>query len=118
MHNAIMIPHAGITHASGWIIIKKIQVAITQEVSTIRNNLIFANNGLGAVVFIFIVMFSLLFMQDSDFVWKTFLLLGFIKRWMVDRFEYESPFGQKKNADRRMFLRHRRFLVVRCEVGL
>ena len=39
-----MIPHAGITHASGWIIIKKIQVAITQEVSTIRNNLIFANN--------------------------------------------------------------------------
>ena len=74
-----MIPHAGITHASGWIIIKKIQVAITQEVSTIRNNLIFANNGLGAVVFIFIVMFSLLFMQDSDFVWKTFLLLGFIK---------------------------------------
>ncbi|WP_138340234.1 hypothetical protein, partial [Bacteroides ovatus] len=71
-----------------------------------------------AVVFIFIVMFSLLFMQDSDFVWKTFLLLGFIKRWMVDRFEYESPFGQKKNADRRMFLRHRRFLVVRCEVGL
>ena len=45
-----MIPHAGITHASGWIIIKKIQVAITQEVSTIRNNLIFANNGLGAVV--------------------------------------------------------------------
>ena len=73
-----MIPHAGIIHASGWIIIKKIQVAITQEVSTIRNNLIFANNGLGAVVFIFIVMFSLLFMQDSDFVWKTFLLLGFI----------------------------------------
>ncbi len=71
-----------------------------------------------AVVFIFIVMFSLLFMQDSDFVWKTFLLLGFIKRWTVDRFEYESPFGQKKNADRRMFLRHRRFLVVRCEVGL
>ena len=70
-----MIPHAGIIHASGWIIIKKIQVAITQEVSTIRNNLIFANNGLGAVVFIFIVMFSLLFMQDSDFVWKTFLLL-------------------------------------------
>ena len=68
-----MIPHAGITHASGWIIIKKIQVAITQEVSTIRNNLIFANNGLGAVVFIFIVMFSLLFMQDSDFVWKTWL---------------------------------------------
>ena len=62
-----MIPHAGIIHASGWIIIKKIQVAITQEVSTIRNNLIFANNGLGAVVFIFIVMFSLLFMQDSDF---------------------------------------------------
>ena len=58
-----MIPHAGITHTSGWIIIKKIQVAITQEVSTIRNNLIFANNGLGAVVFIFIVMFSLLFMQ-------------------------------------------------------
>ena len=57
MHNAIMIPHAGITHASGWIIIKKIQVAITQEVSTIRNNLIFANNGLGAVVFIFIVCF-------------------------------------------------------------
>ena len=45
-----MIPHAGIIHASGWIIIKKIQVAITQEVSTIRNNLIFANNGLGAVV--------------------------------------------------------------------
>ncbi len=113
-----MIPHAGITHTSGWIIIKKIQVAITQEVSTIRNNLIFANNGLGAVVFIFIVMFSLLFMQDSDFVWKTFLLLGFIKRWTVERFEYESPFGQKKNADRRMFLRHRRFLVVRCEVGL
>ena len=113
-----MIPHAGITHASGWIIIKKIHVAITQDVSTIRNNLIFANNGLGAVVFIFIVMFSLLFMQDSDFVWKTFLLLGFIKRWTVDRFEYESPFGQKKNADRRMFLRHRRFLVVRFEVGL
>ena len=55
-----MIPHAGIIHASGWIIIKKIQVAITQEVSTIRNNPIFANNGLGAVVFIFIVMFSLL----------------------------------------------------------
>ena len=113
-----MIPHAGITHASGWIIIKKIQVAITQEVSTIRNNLIFANNGLGAVVFIFIVMFSLLFMQDSDFVWKTFLLLGFIKRWAVERFEHESPFSQKKNSDRRMFLRHRRFLVVRCEVGL
>ena len=42
-----MIPHAGITHASGWIIIKKIQVAITQEVSTIRNNLIFANNVFG-----------------------------------------------------------------------
>ena len=38
-----------------------------------------SNNGLGAVVFIFIVMFSLLFMQDSDFVWKTFLLLGFIR---------------------------------------
>ena len=90
MHNAIMIPHAGIIHASGWIIIKKIQVAITQEVSTIRNNLIFANNGLGAVVFIFIVMFSLLFMQDSDFVWKTFLLLGFIKRWAVERFEHRK----------------------------
>ena len=52
MHNAIIIPHAGITHTSGWIMIKKMQVAITQEVSTIRNSLIFASNGLGAVVFI------------------------------------------------------------------
>lgn len=91
-----MIPHAGITHASGWIIIKKIQVAITQEVSTIRNNLIFANNGLGAVVFIFIVMFSLLFMQDSDFVWKTFLLLGFIKRWTVNDLNMKAPLGKRK----------------------
>lgn len=49
--------------------LKKMQVAITQEVSTIRNNLIFANNGLEVIVF----MFSLLFMQYSDFVWKTFL---------------------------------------------
>ena len=58
---------------------EKIQVAITQEVNTIKNSLIFANNKLGAVVFIFIAMFSLLFMQDGDFVWKTFLLLVFIK---------------------------------------
>ena len=101
-----MIPHAGITHASGWIIIKKIQVAITQEVSTIRNNLIFANNGLGAVVFIFIVMFSLLFMQDSDFVWKTFLLLGFIKRWAVERLSLK-PWGI---ALKFLFLHHENIL--------
>lgn len=72
-------------------------MAITQEVNTIRNNLIFANNGLGAVVFIFIVMFSLLFMQDSDFVWKTFLLLGFIKRdgRLID-LNMKAPLGKRK----------------------
>ena len=91
-----MIPHAGITHTSGWIIIKKIQVAITQEVSTIRNNLIFANNGLGAVVFIFIVMFSLLFMQDSDFVWKTFLLLGFIRDGRLNDSNMKAPSDKRK----------------------
>ena len=31
-------------------------VAIMQEVSTIRNSLIFANKGLGVVIFIFIVI--------------------------------------------------------------
>lgn len=114
----MIIPHAGIIHTSGWIIIRKIQVAIAQEVGTIRNNLVFASNGLGAVVFTFIVIFSLLFIRDSDFVWKAFLLLGFIKKWTADRFEYEGPFGRKKNVDRRMFPRRRRFLVIRCEVGL
>jgi hypothetical protein len=36
-------------------IIRKIQVVITQEVRTIRNNLIFASKGLGSAVFNFIV---------------------------------------------------------------
>jgi len=36
-------------------IIRKMQVTITQEVRTIRNNLIFASSGLGIVVFNFIV---------------------------------------------------------------
>jgi hypothetical protein len=45
-------------------------------------------------------------LQYSDLALKMLLSLVFIKIWI------------KKNADRRMLLLHRRFLVVRCEVGL
>ncbi|ASM67796.1 hypothetical protein CGC64_04735 [Bacteroides caccae] len=80
------------------------QVTITHNVRTIRNSLIFANNGL--VVFIFIATVFYVFLQYSDLALKMLLSLVFIKIWI------------KKNADRRMLLLHRRFLVVRCEVGL
>lgn len=61
--------HVGVIHTSGWIITRKMQVMMIQAVSTIRNNLIFANNGL--VVFIlqllFIIALFLGFIQSYDF---------------------------------------------------
>lgn len=48
---------AGTAHASGWMIIKNIQVTMIQDVKTIKNNLILANTG-----------FLVVFISDPPFV--------------------------------------------------
>lgn len=91
-----MIPHAGIIHAFGWIIIKKIQVAITQEVSTIRNNLIFANNGLGTLVFIFIVMLSLLLCNIVILYGKRFCRYILLRDRQLNYSNMKALLGKRK----------------------